>query len=138
MDENDDDRKLLEICHTKNNIATNPIIDWDNGDVWQYMRDNNIKRNPLYDMGFHRVGCVGCPMAGKRRYREFNMFPKYKQMYIAAFDRMVAERKRRREESEITRETIWADGESVFRWWMDKNYNPDQMELFNEQEDSTQ
>ena len=41
--------------------------------------------NPLYEMGFHRVGCVGCPMAGKQGYPEFRIFPTYERAYQRAF-----------------------------------------------------
>ena len=49
--------------------------------------------NPLYEMGFHRVGCVGCPMAGKQRYREFRIFTTYERAYRRAFAKMLELRK---------------------------------------------
>jgi phosphoadenosine phosphosulfate reductase len=61
MDENDDNRKLTEICHMRNNIATNPIIDWTDDEIWEYISANGITVNPLYAQGFKRVGCIGCP-----------------------------------------------------------------------------
>lgn len=50
--------------------------------------------NPLYEMGFYRVGCIGCPMAGKQRYREFQIFPTYEREYRHAFAKMLDLRKR--------------------------------------------
>jgi phosphoadenosine phosphosulfate reductase len=123
-DENDDGRKLTEICGVKNRIVTNPIIDWTDGAVWRYMRDNDIVMNPLYAMGFRRVGCIGCPMASKReRLREFVLFPKYKDMWLRAFSRMLDVRKERGKETE------WKTAEDVFRWWVDPDHNPAQIEI---------
>lgn len=73
--------------------------------------------NPLYECGFDRVGCIGCPMANKKRYFEFGMYPKYQQAYIRAFDRMIQERLRR------GLETQWKTGEEVFAWWMNEDIN---------------
>ncbi len=48
--------------------------------------------NPLYFCGFSRVGCIGCPMAGKHRYFEFARYPQYEKLYLMAFDRMLEEK----------------------------------------------
>lgn len=67
--DNDDRRLLFESCAVKGKRICNPIIDWEDKDVWEYLRSERIPVNPLYDMGFFRVGCLGCPMAGKSRWR---------------------------------------------------------------------
>ena len=95
--DNDDARRLFETCTLKTERICNPIIDWSDEDIWNYMSDQKIKRNPLYDMGFDRVGCIGCPMAGTRiRLREFYYWPKYKEYYLQSFDRMIKENKRKK------------------------------------------
>lgn len=127
--DNSDSRRIIEHCTLKSKISINPIIDWTHSDIWQYIRANNIKYNPLYDMGYKRVGCVGCPMGGcKHMQKEFADFPVYKQNYIKAFDRMVKRR------NEIGLKTIWANGQEVFDWWInDKNLIKGQMSLFEEE-----
>jgi phosphoadenosine phosphosulfate reductase len=125
MDENDDAQKLTNICQLKSRIATNPIIDWTDADIWQYIKQNNIAMNPLYEQGFTRVGCIGCPMNTKAA-REFRRYPKYKAAYIRAFERMRQERERRGKDID----EFWASGEAVFRWWTEPKYNPSQIELF--------
>lgn len=60
-------------------MVVNPIIDWAHKDIWDFIHSENIKTCDLYKMGYDRVGCIGCPMAGKKRYKEFNDFPKYKK-----------------------------------------------------------
>jgi len=44
-----------------------PIIDWLTKDVFKYLEDNGIKKNPLYDEGTNdRVGCYPCLISGKK------------------------------------------------------------------------
>ena len=57
-------------------------------------------------------------MAGDKRWSEFERYPKYKEAYIRAFERMLVERERRGLENKAGRKT----GLKVFKWWMeDKN-----------------
>ena len=47
----------------KEKITVNPILDWTETDVWQYLNDVvNVPHCELYDQGRHRVGCLFCPM----------------------------------------------------------------------------
>lgn len=72
------------------------------------------KYNPMYDMGYHRVGCIGCPLATyKQKLKEFADFPTYKKLYIRAFEEML--KKNPKEDGE------WKNGEDVFNWWIEEN-----------------
>lgn len=42
-------------------IALNPIIDWSEWEVWDYVKLFKLPVNPLYRMGYRRVGCWPCP-----------------------------------------------------------------------------
>lgn len=91
--DNDDKRMLFENCRLKARRAVNPIVDWQDDDVWQFLTDAKSPINPLYAEGWCRVGCIGCPMAGRKgREAEFARWPKYKDLYINAFDNMLKER----------------------------------------------
>lgn len=115
--DNDDRRRLFESCRLKATRVCNPIIDWTDREVWDYIRAEKIRINPLYQCGFSRVGCVGCPMAGTvGRQREFARYQTYQRAYIRAFDRMIAERNRR------GFSTDWKDGEECFHWWMEDGF----------------
>ena len=126
--DNDADRLLFENCTLKAKRIVNPIVDWSDADVWDFLKDAKVPLNPLYAEGFCRVGCVGCPMAGKRgREKEFLRWSKYKDLYISAFDRMLAERIRRGKT-----ESNWRQGtrgKDVFNWWMEYDVLPGQIEL---------
>lgn len=111
--DDDDRRKLFEKCELKAKTVVNPIIDWKHRDIWEYIISEHICTNPLYQCGYDRVGCIGCPMAGKKRWRELADFPTFKLNYIKSFDRMLQERKRKGLTSK------WKSGEEVFLWWME-------------------
>lgn len=127
LNDNDDKRMLFENCQLKAKRIVNPIIDWTNRDIWDYIHSEKIQMNPLYSCGFNRVGCIGCPMAGKGRNLEFAKYPKYKENYIKAFDRMLEERKIR------GKETQWKTGQEVFDQWTEQDVMEGQLNLFDEE-----
>lgn len=122
--DNDEDRRLFESCQMKGKRVVNPIIDWTTEDVLDFCKAEKVNLCTLYAEGWHRVGCVGCPMAGKKRYMEFARYPTYKKAYIAAFDRMIEERKRRGMMKGFTR--MGDTGVDVFHWWMEDGILPGQ------------
>lgn len=124
MNDNDTKRKLIEQCDLKGKMVVNPIIDWTHRDVWDYIQSEHIVTNTLYECGYDRVGCIGCPMASKHRWKEFADFPTYKKAYILAFDKMLEERKRR------GKNIVWKSGKEVFFWWMEDKNIEGQMNLF--------
>ena len=123
MNDNDESRMLMENCQLKGTRTINPIIDWTESDVWDYASAEKICMNPLYECGWKRVGCIGCPMAGKNRKVEFASYPKIKAAYVRAFDRMLAERQKR------GLPCNWQTGEDVMHWWMEDGVLPGQMVL---------
>lgn len=123
MSDNDIKRKITERCELKGKMVVNPIIDFTDYEIWDFYRNECPYHNSLYECGYERVGCVGCPIAGKKRWREFADFPKYKNLYIHAFDRMLKERIQR------GKETKWRTGEEVFLWWMEDDNVPGQMSI---------
>lgn len=119
--DNDEDRRLFETCQLKGKRVVNPIIDWKDNEVLDYAAVEKIPMNPLYCEGFHRVGCVGCPLANvKMRMMEFSRYPKIKAAYIRAFDRMNLERRKRGLPCQ------WQSGVDVFHWWMEDGVLPGQ------------
>ena len=134
MDDNDEARMQFETCQLKGQRTVNPIIGWSTADVWDYVAMEHIPVNPLYGCGHTRVGCIGCPLASKRaRIEEFIIWPKYKQAYIRAFDRMLKERHRR---GKMTGGMRWGDnGLDIFNWWMENGVLPGQEVLEEFRED---
>ncbi|MEM1645951.1 MAG: phosphoadenosine phosphosulfate reductase family protein [Ignisphaera sp.] len=42
-------------------LNLSPVIDWSQFEVWLYIFLNNLEVNPLYFMGYERIGCFMCP-----------------------------------------------------------------------------
>lgn len=106
------DNEFLRACKVRGKTSFQPLLEWTSNDVWQFIDEQGIEYNPLYDEGWKRIGCVGCPMAGKTRVKEFARWPKYEAAYKRAFGKMLEVRKR------CGLETQWANGDEVFQWWM--------------------
>jgi phosphoadenosine phosphosulfate reductase len=120
---------LFENCRLKARRVVNPIVDWKDEDVFDFLEDAKAPMNPLYAEGWCRVGCVGCPMAGKKsREAELARWPKYQQLYINAFENMIKERIRRGKMDGSWR--MGATGRDVFNWWMEYDTIPGQMDIF--------
>ena len=110
--DNDQHRRQFETCAVQGKRVLNPIIDWTDAEVWEFLHHHGCRSNPLYERGYKRVGCIGCPMAGgKRQIAEFERYPKYKAAYICAFERMILSRR------EAGLPATWETGEDVFDWW---------------------
>jgi len=41
----------------------NPLTDWSEENVWEYLRSNNVPYNALHDRGFPSIGCEPCTRA---------------------------------------------------------------------------
>ncbi|MSU01906.1 phosphoadenosine phosphosulfate reductase family protein [Tissierella pigra] len=116
FDDNDEDRRLFENCMQKGKRVVNPIVDWSDEDVWEYLKSRNIEYCELYDQGYKRLGCIGCPMSS-RKIQELEQYPKFAENYKRAIARFLPKYLKRREEKgeEPFRDTVdgWYD------WWIE-------------------
>lgn len=87
----------------------NPIVDWSIEDVWEFIELYKLEYNPLYDMGFDRVGCPGCPKSKNQR-KELEMFPEWRNWYLTAFKHML-----KNLDTDIC---DWKTPEDVMSWWL--------------------
>lgn len=104
--------KLSMVGFWKKKIVVRPIIDWTDEEVWEYIHKYNLPYCELYDKGFDRIGCIGCPLSSKSQKKELDMYPKFKESYIRAFDRMIEERHKK------GKECNWINGKEVYKWWI--------------------
>ena len=123
--DNSQSRRFVEHCYRTTSTMVNPIVDWTDEDVWEFHRRYQLPHNPLYDMGYKRVGCVGCPMGDNKR--ELESMPEFKGLYVRAFQRYLDRR------PDIVEKDFWQDGNSIYRWWVDNGRTADsnQMSLDN-------
>lgn len=120
-------RQFVEQCYRTTTTMINPIVDWTDEDVWQFLKHYGCECNPLYRKGYCRVGCIGCPLGGsKSMKREFNDYPKYKEAYIRAFDKMI----KRRIERGLP--PVWNSGEECFTWWIGDDPKQIKFDFFEE------
>lgn len=109
--DNEEKRRLNETCLSKYKRVLNPIIDWDDSDVWEFIKYFKLPYCELYDKGYKRLGCIGCPNSTKAR-AELEAYPKYKEQYIRTFEKML---KLRQEKGKVTE---WKTGQEVLDWWL--------------------
>lgn len=87
-------RRLFEQCQMRGVRVLNPIIDWSDDDVWSYLASRGIEGNPLYKEGWTRIGCVGCPLAGRRACEiAFARYPKLYKAWADSVAYVIARRK---------------------------------------------
>jgi len=86
------DEQTVGCIHGKESLLISPIIDWTERDVWEFL--NDVVRVPhceLYDQGWHRIGCINCPMASaKQKQIENERWPHVRRNWIKAIMRIRA------------------------------------------------
>lgn len=59
------DMQVVEWDANNNLVKINPLINWTEQQVWDYIKTNNIPYNVLHDKGFPSIGCQPCTRAVK-------------------------------------------------------------------------
>lgn len=116
FNDNSKERRMFENCTKKGKRIVNPIIDWTDDDVWEYIHSRKLEYCRLYDEGFTRIGCIGCPMADKKRIEEFERYPRYKENYMRAIERFLPGYIKRCKTK--GREPQFRTAEEMFDWWI--------------------
>lgn len=122
-------RKLFENCFKhKLQRYLNPIIDWLESDVWEFIKLKKLEYCKLYDEGYKRIGCIMCPMAGKKgMIRDKNRFPKYYLKYLKTMDRLIKIREKN------GMDNLNKNSKDLMHWWIygkEHKGNPDQTVIF--------
>lgn len=83
---NADEEQTLGCIHGKESLLISPIIYWTEQDVWEFLNDVvKVPHCSLYDEGWHRIGCIGCPMSShKQKMLENERYPHVKRNWIKA------------------------------------------------------
>ena len=83
---NADQEQTLGCISGKESLLISPIIHWMEEDVWEFL--NKVMEVPhcsLYDEGWRRLGCIGCPMSSvKQKQIENARYPHVKRNWIKA------------------------------------------------------
>lgn len=129
---------LVKQHHITKATMVSPILQWASDEVWEFIRSRELPYCSLYDEGFHRLGCVGCPMTNpKNRVREFERWPRIEKLWKRAFQRIWEKKSGRPMKNGKTwfGDVHFDTWEQMWEWWL---YNkelpgpPDerQIELF--------
>ena len=123
--DNVEDAPTFKFCHQYHKRVLNPIVDWTDSEVWEFLKEYKIPYCKLYDEGFKRLGCIGCPMStGRGQKMEFERYPKFKNLYLTAFQKLIDTRK----ELGLELPKKWETPEKLMQWWMqDEAEIPDTM-----------
>ena len=108
QNDNTENRRSVEHCVLQGKIALNIIVDWNNEDVWEFIHTYKCPYNPLYDMGYKRVGCIGCPISSNKR-AELDANPKYKAMWMRMCEYLVT--------TPLSRHKTATE---LYDWWTEK------------------
>lgn len=77
--------RTLGCINGKESLLISPIIGWTSDDVWTFLNTLGVEHCSLYDEGWHRIGCILCPMSsGKQKVKEMARWPHVKQKWIEA------------------------------------------------------
>ena len=55
--------KVIEWDAANGLYKINPLIDWTEKKVWEYLRANGVPYNKLHDQGYPSIGCAPCTRA---------------------------------------------------------------------------
>jgi phosphoadenosine phosphosulfate reductase len=56
--------RKVEIDHDHGAIVKlNPLAEWTNREVWEYLREHEVPVHPLYAQGYTSIGCAPCTRA---------------------------------------------------------------------------
>jgi phosphoadenosine phosphosulfate reductase len=111
-------------------LTVQPIIDWASDELWDFIRGEGVAYCSLYDEGFHRLGCIGCPMSRTGRLKQFQRWPVFEQKWMRVFAR-IWERKH----GTMWRGRPWFGDryfdswEQMWEWWLCDRPLPDPRQL---------
>jgi phosphoadenosine phosphosulfate reductase len=97
------------------------IFRWRTKDVWDYIKALELPYCKLYDEGWDRIGCIGCPEAKPRELKmQFERYPNVYKAYLNSLKKNLA--KRRAEGKKVHFETAeemmqWYETKKSLAWW---------------------
>jgi phosphoadenosine phosphosulfate reductase len=86
---NDIDTIVLDDCFSKRrNLIINPLIDWSDADIYEYISANSLELPSSYSLGYKRLGCVFCPLSSRSALKlDIEVY----SAYVPFFLRLIAE-----------------------------------------------
>lgn len=128
-------RKTVERCfRDPTKTYVNPIIEWTDAELWEYIRAEGVPYCPGYDAGQKRFGCIGCPKAGPAQMKkEFEQYPKYYDRFMRLFEKSWRVTHQLSKRTGKPRKIIFNSAQECMDWWLREDTHagdPDQTILF--------
>lgn len=116
---NIDNENQILCVNGKDKILLSPIINWTDADVWNFIRGRKMEYCELYDKGYHRIGCIFCPMASvKMKQKDRKRYPRVEREIKKSIKKLMDENG--------YANNLSNDVNVVFDWWISnesvKNY----------------
>ena len=116
---NIDNKDQILCINGKDKILLSPIINWTNSDVWSFIRNNKLEYCSLYDKGYHRIGCMFCPMACTRaKQLDRKNYPGVEKLIKKSIKKLC--------DDNNYMDNMNHDVDEIFNWWISndsvKNY----------------
>lgn len=111
----------LQFHHNSSSYSVCPILPWSDKMVWEFIRNRNIPYCSLYDEGFSRLGCIGCPLAScENRRKMFLRWPGYERLWRLGFTMMWEQHHGRivRSGKEWFGSNVFSNAEEMWQWWI--------------------
>ena len=83
FDQFSEHRETMVTCvNGKDKILVSPILNWTEGEVWEFIHRYKVPYCKLYDEGYSRIGCILCPMSNrKQKLKDIRRFPHVKRKW---------------------------------------------------------
>jgi phosphoadenosine phosphosulfate reductase len=107
--------------------VVSPILSWSDADVWEFIHAHNLPYCSLYDEGFKRLGCIGCPMAGAAgKRKQFDRWPRFEALWRRSFQRVWEKRTGtiQRDGRVWFGDVYFRNWEEMWQWWLTKDSLP--------------
>lgn len=118
--------------HNRNrHYVVSPILTWKTEEVWAFIRQHSLPYCELYDQGFDRLGCIGCPMARKDgREKEFARWPGYERKWRELFRQVWELRSgsQQRDGRQWFGDRYFSGWQEMWEWWLSDAPLPKQEE----------
>lgn len=101
----------FQCVNGKDKVMLSPIFRWTDNDVWNFIRNNGIEYCKLYNEGYHRIGCMFCPMASvKSKAQDRQRYPGVERAIKRSIQRLV--------DTAGYGNDMCATVDEIFDWWV--------------------
>jgi phosphoadenosine phosphosulfate reductase len=105
--------------------AIAPILNWSDDEVWQFIKGRNLPYCKLYDQGFKRIGCVGCPMSSNKD-RDFRRWPHFEKRWHQLFHYVWNKKTGSIQRNKLAwfGDKYFDNADEMYKWWRSNDSLP--------------